>query len=306
MMKTIKGLYRAARMFPYLNNLIMIFPFYAILAVNGYINSAYSLLLVLPFMGAIAAGFMYNTICDAPYDPKRKNPITRGDISEKSIRLGMIFSIIISLLLFIIFYKSYVAFLLFLIYIVLWLTYSGLKIRFKETFLGPLIASLMGFLIPFILLINFNYFSYPTNLLLTSYFGIYLAHEIKHTVVDYDEDKINNIKTFAVLAGRGFSSIIEYFLLILGFMLLLISSYSIGNSDIFNLIFAILFFISIFSTISYGFKNKFAVNEYLFNALPYMLIKTFIIVYASLVFNLSALLVLFIIWISLLDKYKTW
>jgi 4-hydroxybenzoate polyprenyltransferase len=306
MIKTLEGLYRAARMFPYLNNLIMVFPFYAILAVNGHIDSAYSLLLVLPFIGAISAGFMYNTICDAPYDPKHKNPITRGDISEKTTRLGMIFSILISLLFFVIFYQSYLAFVLFLAYIFLWLTYSGFKVRFKETFLGPFIASSMGFLIPLILLVNFDYFNYPSNLLLVSYFMIYLAHEIKHTVVDYDEDKVNNVRTFAVIVGRGFSSIIEYLLLIMASALLIISSYSIGNSATFNVIFAALFLISIVSTILYGFKNKFVVNEYLFNALPYMLIKIFIIVYASLVFNLPTLLVLFIVWISLLDKYRTW
>jgi 4-hydroxybenzoate polyprenyltransferase len=306
MIKTIEGLYRAARMFPFLNNLIMVFPFYMILFVNGYINSAYSLLLVLPFIGAISAGFMYNTICDAPFDPKHKNPITRGDINEKTVRKGIIVSIIVSILLFVLFYKSYQAFILFLFYIFLWFAYSGFKIRFKETFLGPFIASLMGFLIPSILLINFNFFNYPSILLLISYFLIYLAHEIKHTVVDYDEDKVNDIKTFAVIVGRSFSSIIEYFLLIISTVLLLVSSYSIGNAEIFNIIFAVLFLISIISTIAYGFKNRFAVDEYLFNALPYMLIKIFIIVYAGLVIDLPGLLILFLVWLALLDKYKTW
>ncbi|MDD1774509.1 MAG: UbiA family prenyltransferase [Methanobacterium sp.] len=306
MIKTMEGLFRAARMFPYLNNLIMVFPFYMILFVNGYINSAYSLLLVLPFIGAITAGFMYNTICDAPFDPKSKNPITRGDITEKTTRKGIILSIIVSLLLFVLFYKSYQAFILFSLYIFLWFAYSGFKIRFKETFLGPFIASFMGFLIPFILLVNFNFFNYPSILLLISYFLIYLAHEIKHTVVDYDEDKVNNIKTFAVIVGRGFSSIIEYLLLIISTVLLLVSSYSIGNAEIFNIIFAFLFLFSIISSVVYGFKNKFAVKEYIFNALPYMLIKIFIIVYAGLVFGLPGLLILFLIWLSLLDKYGTW
>jgi 4-hydroxybenzoate polyprenyltransferase len=301
-----EGLYRAARKFPYLNNLIMVFPFYMILFVNGFINSAYSLLLILPFIGIISAGFMYNTICDAPFDPKHKNPITRGDITEKTTRKGILFSIIISLLLFILFYKSYLAFILFLFYIFLWFAYSGFKIRFKETFLGPFVASLMSFLIPFIILVNFNFFNYPSILLLISYFMIYLAHEIKHTVVDYDEDKVNDIKTFAVIVGRGISSITEYILLILSTILLLVSSYSIGNAAIFNIIFAFLFLISIISTVAYGFKNRFAVKEYLFNALPYMLIKIFIIVYAGLVFDLPGLLILFLVWLSLLDKYGTW
>ena len=65
MIKTIEGLYRASRRFPYLEQLILVFPFYAILTMNGFINSPYSLLLILPFIGVMTAGFMYNTICDA-------------------------------------------------------------------------------------------------------------------------------------------------------------------------------------------------------------------------------------------------
>lgn len=304
MIKTIEGLYRATRMFPYLNQLIFVFPFYAILVVNGLVDSVYSLLLVLPFMGIMAAGFIYNTICDAPFDPKYKNPITRGDISKKTTMIWMLISIIISIILFILFYKSYVAFIIFLFYILLWLAYSGFKIRFEESVLGPFIASFIGYLAaPFILLVEFNYFNYPSSFLLLGLYIIYLAHEIKHTIVDYDEDQINNCKTFAVLIGRKYSCLLEYLLLITGFALILGSSYLLGNSFIFNIIFVILFMISIISTVSYGLKNNFNINEVLFNALPYVLTKVFIIIFACLIFDLPALLILFIIWISLLDKY---
>jgi 4-hydroxybenzoate polyprenyltransferase len=304
-LKTIKGFYKASRMFPYLEQLILVFPFYAILAFNGFITSAYSLVLILPFMGVMAAGGMYNTICDASYDPKEKNPITRGDISKETISIGMIFSIVISILLFILFYKSYLAFIIFLFYIFLWLAYSGFKIRFKESVLGPLIASFIGYLAaPFIILIEFNYFNYSSNLLLLGLFIIYLAHEIKHTVVDYDEDKLSNCKTFAVLFNVGYSSLMEYLLLIVGFVLLLGSSYSIGNSYIFNIIFIVLFLISIISTVTYGIKNNFKINEIIYNAIPYILTRVFIIVYACLIFKLPALLILFIIWILFIDKYR--
>jgi len=51
MLKTIKGLYISSRMFPYLGQLIIVFPFYAILLTNGFIDSSYSLFLILPFIG---------------------------------------------------------------------------------------------------------------------------------------------------------------------------------------------------------------------------------------------------------------
>ncbi len=305
MLKTIEGLYRASRRFPYLEQLIIVFPFYAILTMNGFINSPFSLLLILPFIGVITAGFMYNTICDAHIDPKEKNPITSGDISKKTTLIWMISIIIASILLFILFYRSYLAFIFFLFYIFLWLAYSGFKIRFKESFLGPLIAAIVGSVgAPFILLVEFNYFSYSSNLLFLGLFIISFAHEILHTVVDYDEDKLCSCKTFAIIFGKKYSSLFEYLLLIIGLVLLLGSSYSIGNSYIFNLIFVILFFVSIISTVSYGIKNNFKVNTVLYNAMPYLLTRVFIIIYACLIFKLSALIILFIIWISFMDKFQ--
>ncbi|MGO9387447.1 MAG: UbiA family prenyltransferase [Methanobacterium sp.] len=302
---TVKGLYKAARIFPYLEQLILVFPFYAILAFNGFITSAYSLVLVLPYMGVMASGFMYNTISDASNDPKEKNPITRGDISKETTSIGMIVSIIISMVLFILFYKSYLAFIVFLVYIFLWFAYSGLKMRLKESILGPLVASFIGGVAaPLIILIEFNYFNYSSNLLLLGIFAISLAHEIKHTVVDSDEDSLNDSKTFAVLFNVRNSSLMEYLLLIVGFVLLLQSSYTIGNSYILNIIFTVLFLISIVFTISYGIKNNFKVNEVLYNALPYILTRIFIIVYACLIFKLPALLILFIIWILFMDKFR--
>jgi 4-hydroxybenzoate polyprenyltransferase len=298
MLKTIEGLYRASRRFPYLEQLIIVFPFYAILTVNGFINSSYSLLLILPFIGAMTAGFMYNTICDTDIDPIEKNPIKRGDISKKTTSIVMVLTIIASILLFILFYKSYLAIILFLIYIFLWMAYSGLKIRFKESFLGPLIASIVGSVgAPFIILVEFNYFNYSSNLLLIGLFIISLAHEIKHTVVDYDADKSHNCKTFAILFSKRYSILTEYLLLIIGLVLILESSYSIGNSYIFNIVFILLFSISMILTVSNGLKTNFNINEVLYTAMPYLLTRIFFIIYACLIFNLPVLLILFIIWI---------
>jgi 4-hydroxybenzoate polyprenyltransferase len=301
MLTTVKGLYMAARKFPYGQYLITVFPFYAILILNGFINSLYSLLLLLPFIAVMVAGFMYNTICDAPTDPKEKNPIGRGDISKRNTLIGMILSIIASILFFILLYKSYVAFLFFLFYIFLWLAYSGSKIRFKETFLGPLIASIVLFIgTPFIILLEFNYFNYSSILLLLGLLVIYIAHEIKHTIKDYDVDKSYNCKTFAIIFGRKYSSITEYLLLTTGFVFLLGSSYLIGNSYYFNIIFLILVLISIILLFYYGIKTNYNIENDLYNYMPYIITRVFIIVYACLVLNLSPLLILFIIWISFL------
>jgi hypothetical protein len=58
MLKTIEGLYRASRRFHYLEQLIIVFPFYAIFNLNRFINSPYSLLLILPFIGAMTAVYI--------------------------------------------------------------------------------------------------------------------------------------------------------------------------------------------------------------------------------------------------------
>lgn len=305
MFQTIEGFYRAARRFPYLEQLIVVFPFYAILMASGVISSPYTLVLVFPFVGIMAAGAFYNTICDASMDPQEKNPITRGLISEKTTRNGMLLAIIISIVLFILFYKNYIAFLIFLFYIFLWLAYSGLKIRFKESYFGPIGASFIGYTAaPLVLLVEFNYFNAPTILLLVGLYLVYLAHEIKHTVVDFDEDKDADCKTFAVrINNKRNSTLMEYLLLIVGFILFLESSYLIGLLSLFNTIFIVLFSVSMFFTIFYGLKTKFNINEVIFTAIPYISTKVFLIVFACVVLNLPALLILFIVWIMFMDKY---
>jgi 4-hydroxybenzoate polyprenyltransferase len=248
----------------------------------------------------MAAGFMYNTICDAPKDPIEKNPINRGDISEKNTFLGMVLLILGSISVFLILYKSYIAFSFFLVYIFLWLAYSGLRIRFKETVLGPLVASIVLFVgAPFIILLEFNYFDLSSVFLLLGLFLIYIAHEIAHTIKDYDVDKSYNCKTFAIILGRKYSAIIEYLTIIMGVAFLLGSSILIQTSIYFNLLLGIMFICSIITMIFYGFKSNFTNRHSFIRLMPYLLTRIFIIGYACLILDLSPLLILFIIWISL-------
>lgn len=305
MLRNIRGLSESARTFPYEQYLITSFPFFVILLVQGFDISLYSILLLLPFIIIMAGLFMYNTICDAPQDPKHKNPITRGDISKRSVKLGMWTCVILSILLVLLLYRSYLSILVFLFYVFLSFSYSGLKLRFKETILGPPLASFLLFCAaPLLLLVEFDYFTIPSILLLLGIFFIYFGHEIKHTVIEYDMDKSASCKTFAVTLGRKYSTIIEYLLLIIGFGLLICSSFLVGNSLSVNAIFVVLALISIISTISYGLKKKFNINEdMLKNDLPYIVTKIIYVGYACLILNLPLLIVFFIIWILFTDKY---
>lgn len=301
------GIKAMSRMFPYGGYLITVFPFFAVLIHGGLITSPWSFLLIVPFIPAMAAGFMYNTICDAGKDPKGKNIITRGDFDKNNAFIVLISSIIISLLIFLLTYTSKIALIFFIFYILLWLAYSGLKIRFKESFLAPLIASIVLWVgAPFILLTEFHYFDYATTFLLLGLFVIYIGHEIKHTTIEHDMDLEYNCKTFAVRCGKKYATIIEYIALMVGYLFLLNSAYYLlGTSFIeFTILFALLFSISVISTVSYGYKVDYNLSrDLIFITLPYIVTKIFIIAYSCIVLQLPILLVLFVIWIFFIDRY---
>lgn len=300
--KIIRGVSRA---FPYGRYLITIFPFFAILMNAGFITSFSSLLLIIPFITTMQAGFMFNTYCDAEKDPKEKNPITRGDISKKTVLSLVILWVIISNLLFILIFKSKMAIILFLIYNFFWFGYSGLKIRFKETVLGPIIASIVLFVgPPLILLSEFNYFNHAIMSLLIGLFIIYTAHEIKHTVIEHDIDLSYNCKTFAVILGKKLATIIEYIALIIGYLFLLGATLSLEDSPTVPLAFIIFFSIAVVSTVLYGYRVNFSLKkDLIFITLPYIATRVFIIIYGCLILNIPWLLIIFILWILFTDKY---
>jgi 4-hydroxybenzoate polyprenyltransferase len=305
MLKNISGIYESSRKFPYEQYLITSFPFFAILFMNGFNISFYSLFLLAPFITVMAGLFMYNTICDAPQDPEFKNPITRGDVSEKTVKLSMWACVVLSIFLVLLLYKSYVSDLIFILYLFLSFTYSGLRLRFKETILGPPVASFLLFCAaPLLLLVEFSYFNYSAILLLLGLFIVYFGHEIKHTIIEYDMDKSANCQTFAVVIGKKNSTIIEYLTLIIGFLLILMSINLIVNSSIIIVVFSLLTLIAIISTISYGYKNNYDINKDTFyNDLPYITTKILYIGYACLILNIPELIIFFIIWILFTDKY---
>src|SRR5512136_1372074 len=90
MLQTARWVYLSSRVFPYGRYLITLFPFYAFLIADGTVDSVWQLAYVLPFVFAFSAGFIYNTLCDAPTDPESKNPITRGDFSKRQAKLSVV------------------------------------------------------------------------------------------------------------------------------------------------------------------------------------------------------------------------
>ena len=104
--KSVTSLMQAMKAFPYIGYLITFVPFFAILLSKGLLITPSSFLLISPFIFVMAAGFMYNTICDAEKDPVDKNPITSGELSKKGVLYCSVTSILISLVLFMLFYTS--------------------------------------------------------------------------------------------------------------------------------------------------------------------------------------------------------
>ncbi|MGZ7067919.1 MAG: UbiA family prenyltransferase [Methanobacterium sp.] len=308
---TFKGLFDASRPLICSRHLITVFPFYAILVHYGFINSFWSLLLIIPFIPLFAAGFMYNTICDADKDPKEKNPITGGVISQKLALTSLVLLILLSIFIFILVYSSMTAFLLFLFLLFLWLAYSGIKIRFKERIIGPVIASVGFFVLPSaIILTEFNFFNLGIFSLILGIFFIYTSHEIQHTIIDYESDLSFKCRTYAVITGKKIASISEYIFLIIGFILLLFSlNYFIGNLYVL-VIFAAFFSLTILSSILYGIHKNFQISKYDFNLInnftiffPYIATRLYLIILGCLILNLPILLVFFVVWILFTDKF---
>ncbi len=315
-LNSFRQLYRTSKSLKYGAYFITMFPFFAILIYNGFISSPYALLYILPFVPAFAAGFMYNTLGDKEKDPKNKNPIANGAISEKFVVTSIILLFIVSILLMSMIYTSKMALLLLFAIIVLSLIYSGFKLRLKETILGPVVASVGFFILPGVcLLFEFNYFSLGSILLIIGLFIIYYAHEIKHTILEYDLDLSYDCRPFAVILGKKNANMVEYLSLVIGFLFLLASVYYLipntfitaqyGFSNFYViLLFAIFFVLSLITTVFYGVKTNFdQKHDLIFNTLPYIATRTFYITIGLFLIKLPLLIILFVVWILYTDKY---
>jgi hypothetical protein len=194
--------------------------------------------------------------------------------------------------------------------------YSGFKLRLKESVFGPAVASFGFFVLPSVVLMaQFNFFSFGTVLLLIGLFIIYFAHEIKHTIIEYDLDLNYNCRTFAVIVGKKNANIAEYTSLVLGFIFLLasiyyllpnaymVSSYYIPTFYVID-VFIIFFFLSLFFTVFYGFKTNFdQKDDLIYNMLPYIASRTCYITIGLFLLTIPLLAIIFAVWLLFTDKY---
>src|SRR5665647_530394 len=110
------GVIQLIRKFPHGRHLITLFPFFALLLVNGIISPSEIILFLLAFAFAIAAGFTYNAISDEKKDPETKNPITRGVLSRGRAFVVLASCLFLAVILFVFTSQSIVAILLFGLY----------------------------------------------------------------------------------------------------------------------------------------------------------------------------------------------
>jgi len=300
------GAKRMSRTWPYLEQLITLFPFFALLLASNIIVPFEILLFVLAFAFAIAAGFAYNTISDAEKDPGIKNPIVRGELSKGDAFLVLALFLSLAIILFVFASRSVVAILLFGVYLWLCFAYSGLGVRSKESFFGPATSSIALWSgPPLLVLVSFNYFSVSATLLLFGLFVLYIGHEIKHTLIEYDLDVSYDCKTFAVIVGKKRAAAAEYVALTLGAVFLLAGAYYAPTSNTAIIaLFAVGFTISIILTVLYGSRHNYDLQRDVNSIiLPYVLTKVFLITYGCVVLLLPPILIFFALWFYLMKQY---
>lgn len=303
--KFLRGLKASIRLFPYSAYLLNFFPFYTMLIQAKLINSLWDFIFPIPFIFVMATGFAYNTICDIKIDPEEKNPIKRGDISHRSVFLVMLFSLIASIILFTFCSNSPFTIFLFFVYILLWLAYSGLNIRFKESYLGPFVASIVlwtgG---PLILLVEYNYINLMSLTLLFGIFLIFTSREIRHTILDYKNDLNGGSQTFIVRSGLKWAIMSQYVLLISGAVFISLSLYASMEKVLDSVFGTTVIQISILSYLILVLLSylPFKIMKYQSYA-PYYLTKILLIIYGCVMLNLSPIYTLLLIWVFISDKF---
>ena len=170
--------------------------------------------------------YVYNELCDSEIDDISRNYIKRGEITRKDAKIVVISLILISTITAIFIYRSLTTIALLSIYNLNCLAYSGLKIRFKTTPLGPFSASFILWVGPaLILLADFSLWTQTSIGLLLGTFLIFSAHEIHHQLYDYANDKNMNVKTLTVRIGKKNTLIFSTIISTIGFISLLYSIY---------------------------------------------------------------------------------
>ena len=294
-----RSYYLSVRSFPYAHYLLTMLPFIALIVVDHRLPATLVVLCyVAPFVTAMGAGFLFNTFCDAVGDPAYKNPVTRNELNQFQVYGGLGIALFTSVVLFWIGYAHQVGLVLFIIYLWLWLAYSGLQIRFKETAIAPLIASLLLWAGPSLfLMMRFRLFDPVVWLMWLGILFVFTGHEIKHTRIDRPADIHSGWKTFSVRYGPYWAAMMEYLAIAIGYGLFLLMIYK-NHVQLF--MFAGLFFLTLIGALTYSRQRQHLITEdTLPVVLPYMIAKLFLVLFMGWTLQLSPLIVLLMAWLYL-------
>ena len=282
---------RLLRHFPYTEIIIFFLPLFALLIASSQIISVIDLFKVLPFVAMITFAFTFNDLCDKN-DPQGSNPIT-SKASQNVAKIVLYTSLIASILLFAFNYHSILAYILYGIFIFLNLSYSGLGLRFKETWFGPLVAALVGWVGgPIILASEYGFFTPSVIALLFGVFLFGVSREITHTIMHHDIDISSGYKTFAVRAGIKTALISKYITLVLAataFMQIL------PLAPALMLVAVLAFFLALAIEVGVDLYNPVIFKGYAFS--PYIVVKFFTILLTCLMIGLSTLFTVIVLWI---------
>jgi len=238
---------RLLRSFPYSEYLFCFLPFLIYLGVNRKLALSASLQLVA-FVLAIAAGFIYNLVCDASYDSPDKNPLAEEERGRKvALKLAVLLAAL-SIAAFVPFVESPVSILVMILYVVLWFAYSGMGVRLKETLASPFVASwLLWSGGPAILLINYRVDERPLLLLWASMFLFYAGNEINHQLGDYEEDKSRSVRTFTVRVGIPIAVVCRYCVVTTSLLIFSLSISSLVDLDNLQILLATIALLALFA-----------------------------------------------------------
>lgn len=276
-------------------------PLYAYLWIQGYINSPSALLMMSPFVFADAAGFVFNNITDIEDPYFKENPIVRGEIAWGQARIVLVVCLAISTLLFLLLYTTPVVFMIYFPYLFLCLAYSGLGLRFKETLLGPVVASFIVWVGgPLILTTEFMAFDGFTIGLLVGSLLVYIGRELHHMITDYENDLRSGYRTFAVQLGVQASSLLEAAAFVSGSVVLMISVLSFLGSWPRNWISFLLIAILSLATIIQVVCNLMGMATD--SRSPYLLVRVFYVLCSAVILKVAPLIALFFLWIFLTSK----
>ena len=297
---SIRGVLKLMRHFPYTELLVVFFPFYAYLITVGYVTSPLALFLMAPFVLTNAVGFIYNNIVDLN-DPSTKNPIVSGDITLRQAQVVFIVFFAASIVSLLLQYTSRAAWAVFFIYYFFGLAYSGLGLRFKESLIGPIVASFIIWVGgPLVLVTEFHVFNAVTVGLLLGTFFVYIGRETYHTIIDYHNDLESKNRTLAVTLGLKRAYAVKDGTFLLGSALFLFSIYSYFQgwpSDFISILLVLLVIFSATLIIAYDLGVRFYDPRN-----PWLLTKLFYIWYAAVLLKLDALIALLFIWVFLTSK----